>query len=59
MPSQGLERLICVNDCEVLEQKNCDRANDALGLTSKEDSAAAVLQLKNSNSFRLSCSALV
>lgn len=32
MPSQGLERLICVKDSEVLEEKNCDRANDALGL---------------------------
>lgn len=48
-----------VEDCEVLEQKNCDRAKNALGLTSKESGAAAVSQLKNSNSFRLSCSALV
>lgn len=49
MPSQSLERLICVKDCEVLEQKNCDKANDALGLTSKEGGTAVVLQLKNSN----------
>lgn len=59
MPSQSLERLMCVEDCEVLEQKNCDRAKDALGLTSNEGGAAAVLQLNNSRSFRLLCSALV
>lgn len=41
MPSQGLERLIRVKDCEVLEQKNCDKAYDVLGLTSKEGGTAA------------------